>query len=805
MDLNNSNNGTTTPQDLPSFAELKLKPNGDFKYFPGNSIVCWITEQEHSIWFQALCTAQQIVRQSKVGHFFSFLPPSVFHVTIFDLVTDLGREKIKDQWPFGIPFDAPMEDIEAEMINRTRPLFAQSQQTRFVFKFKHVLIGLQTRVFSIILEPIDIHMSETLSKWRRAASDYTKIPFSEKTFHITLAYQRAAMSEFFNEEIQRVTAILTKGFTSLTGSKAELRLNPPVISFFRDMADMRTVPLFSSNLRLLESTQPPSFSSALSRELSNMKLSVSNCVILVLGKGLKKNGKPHSILKVRLRKAVSLYYEKKFLQKYKVYLLFAGGHTAQTLHSEAEAMKQWILAGFDIDPNVILLEERSQNTLENAYFSKSLLYQHGISSGELIVITSDYHMQRTMVIFNHVFGKTGFLLNYISTPTDKYDKENALESLIKREQEIMARTPELLDLHDKHLADRPVLELSLLEEVRRGNLRGVERWLSVPGRHPDSEVDEKGRGALHLAAQFSRQDQAHLQIARILIQAGADVNRSDKQGVRSLHLAAMRGHTALVQLLGDAGAEKSTKASSEFWTGCLSPLEIASLAVTKQITTEVEHALLTLDLWYPQSQTKTVFLIRHAESLANRSFSLKKPLFAIDPRLSEQGEKQLQQLRSALYPRIERLQIELIITSPMSRTLQTCLGLFEQLAVQKNIRILVDERISEHLSDICDIGRPKSHLMKEFTSSALDWSQLKEFWWYIPPNVVTHHNFITVTKEPIEYLRQRLQSFWQFLESRNEKNIVVISHGGALKALTNTDFTLRNLEVFPLFVPFKKK
>lgn len=59
----------------------------------------------------------------------------------------------------------------------------------------------------------------------------------------------------------------------------------------------------------------------------------------------------------------------------------------------------------------------------------------------------------------------------MSTPTAKYDKENALDGLIKREQEIMARTPELLDIHDKHLGNKPFIELSLLEEVRRGNVR----------------------------------------------------------------------------------------------------------------------------------------------------------------------------------------------------------------------------------------------------------------------------------------------------------------------------------------------
>jgi hypothetical protein len=86
---------------------------------------------------------------------------------------------------------------------------------------------------------------------------------------------------------------------------------------------------------------------------------------------------------------------------------------------------------------------------------------------------------------------------------------------------------------------------------------------------------------------------------------------------------------------------------------------------------------------------------------------------------------------------------------------------------------------------------------------------LVDFWVYFKLQILfqstTHHNFVTVTKEPVEHFQQRLQSFRQFLESRNEKTIVVVSHAGALKALTNADFTLRNLEICPLFLPFKKK
>jgi hypothetical protein len=54
-------------------------------------------------WFQALCTAQKLVRESKLDQYFTYLPPNVFHVTIFDLVTDFARELIKHRWPSGIP------------------------------------------------------------------------------------------------------------------------------------------------------------------------------------------------------------------------------------------------------------------------------------------------------------------------------------------------------------------------------------------------------------------------------------------------------------------------------------------------------------------------------------------------------------------------------------------------------------------------------------------------------------------------------------------------------------------------------
>jgi hypothetical protein len=48
MDHNQKSTEKTIQSPLKErfpFIGLKLKPNGHFQYFPGNSIVCWITEQ----------------------------------------------------------------------------------------------------------------------------------------------------------------------------------------------------------------------------------------------------------------------------------------------------------------------------------------------------------------------------------------------------------------------------------------------------------------------------------------------------------------------------------------------------------------------------------------------------------------------------------------------------------------------------------------------------------------------------------------------------------------------------------------
>lgn len=79
-------------------------------------------------------------------------------------------------------------------------------------------------------------------------------------------------------------------------------------------------------------------------------------------------------------------------------VVVAGGRSEGQLASEAQVMK-WYLEGQGIDPNRVLKEEQSTNTLENLRNGITLLRsQEGREIEEIVIITSDYHLFRAQLI-----------------------------------------------------------------------------------------------------------------------------------------------------------------------------------------------------------------------------------------------------------------------------------------------------------------------------------------------------------------------------------------------------------------------
>ena len=165
-----------------------------------------------------------------------------------------------------------------------------------------------------------------------------------------------------------------------------------------------------------------------------------------------------------------------------------------------------------------------------------------------------------------------------------------------------------------------------------------------------------------------------------------------------------------------------------------------------------------------------VYLIRHGESTFNVLFEKSgiDPLH-FDAPLSDNGFRQVASAR----PAMPELGADLVVTSPLTRALQTAVGLFEDQPVP----IIVSEIHRERLGNSCDVGRNPSLLMDEFPQ--LSFGHLDEVWWHDGEK-----DDRGVPVEPYNLLSRRLSDFSRWIKNRHEQTIVVVGHGTFFHRLT---------------------
>ncbi|KAI1814414.1 histidine phosphatase superfamily [Poronia punctata] len=181
----------------------------------------------------------------------------------------------------------------------------------------------------------------------------------------------------------------------------------------------------------------------------------------------------------------------------------------------------------------------------------------------------------------------------------------------------------------------------------------------------------------------------------------------------------------------------------------------------------------------------TLILIRHAQADHN----LTKDYSIHDPSLTELGREQCVDLRKHLI-REEPLarQAELIITSPMRRTIQTALSTVDWL-VEKGVRIEADADWQENSDKPCDTGSEISKVAAEFPD--IDYSTVDPVW---PDKTSPAGHRYRYTKTAI---LARAQRALDKLHARPEKVVVVVSHSGFLRAgVTGSWFFNADYRVF---------
>lgn len=179
---------------------------------------------------------------------------------------------------------------------------------------------------------------------------------------------------------------------------------------------------------------------------------------------------------------------------------------------------------------------------------------------------------------------------------------------------------------------------------------------------------------------------------------------------------------------------------------------------------------------------KIVHCIRHGQSTFNAHFAQtgEDPLH-FDAPLTELGRRQATERAAEL----RQHPYELIVTSPLTRAIQTTLGLFGEHPSAAPIHVECLHR--EQLESSCDVGRSPALLLKDFPHLAFD--HLDEVWWHNEGE----RDPRGFASEPAPVFEQRVEGFKDWLRARPEQLIAVVGHGTFFNRLTGR--SLANCEV----------
>ena len=165
----------------------------------------------------------------------------------------------------------------------------------------------------------------------------------------------------------------------------------------------------------------------------------------------------------------------------------------------------------------------------------------------------------------------------------------------------------------------------------------------------------------------------------------------------------------------------------------------------------------------------SVYLIRHAQSAFNAVHDPLKPdPMIFDAPITELGEVQAYQARR----QVEKLDINAVIVSPFTRTLQTA-----QLIFGDRLKFQISADVREQLCNSCDVGSAPGELARKFPH--LDFNHLAERWWYEGEK---DHRGISV--EPEEVLMERANNFASHIKREDIQSTAIVYHGNFIRALT---------------------
>jgi broad specificity phosphatase PhoE len=164
-----------------------------------------------------------------------------------------------------------------------------------------------------------------------------------------------------------------------------------------------------------------------------------------------------------------------------------------------------------------------------------------------------------------------------------------------------------------------------------------------------------------------------------------------------------------------------------------------------------------------------IYLIRHGQSTFNALYELDRvdPMH-FDARLSPLGIEQVASAREAA----SALRVDLVVVSPLTRAIETALGLFDNAQTP----IVVTDLIRERLHCSCDVGRSPKELGAEFPKLSFD--HLDDPWW-----LHGEEDRLEIAIESDDLFARRVSDFSRWISARPEASAAVVGHGEFFRRL----------------------
>ena len=207
----------------------KFDEKGNHLPYPGCSIICNIPLNTHLS--NEIISFQKNIENFNPKKTYSYLPPSSFHMTLFDCCN--LNTKNTNFWPSNVDPNMDHKDIAVELNKRIQ---------NYIFPKK---LNLKLKMFfggySIVLEPFSEEDEKILRNCRDELSSLLEIKFENHqryTFHITLAY---ILRELKKNEIKNLIEFNKQLSFDFSKKFPKITLTKPKMCTFEDMLEFKTI------------------------------------------------------------------------------------------------------------------------------------------------------------------------------------------------------------------------------------------------------------------------------------------------------------------------------------------------------------------------------------------------------------------------------------------------------------------------------------------------------------------------------------------------------------------------------------